>query len=462
VQTLNVEGRLEMDVREKKIVVVGLARSGIAAANVLLDRGAHVRVTDAKPRDLLSSALAQLSPGISVETGGHGETDFMDADLIVVSPGVPLSTGPLMEARKKGVEIISEVELGYRLLPGTYIGVTGTNGKSTTTSLIGAMLRADGREVDVCGNIGTPLTSLVGNEGAPPDRVVELSSFQLEGIASFRSHVAVLLNLSPDHLNRYPGMEEYAAAKARIFRNQGEGDFAVMNFDDDRCVALAGDLRAQVVPVSRQREVAGGVYAAGGKMISELPLFRGEILPVEAIRIPGLHNLENALAASAAALVSGCTLSAVRSALQEFPGLPHRMESVGEVAGVRFINDSKGTNVGAVVRSLESIKVPVHLIAGGQGKGSDYRDLRTAVTERVATLVLIGEAANRMEQDLTGTTRIERAASMEEAVRRAFESAHPGDVVLLSPGCASFDMFTDFEERGAVFCAEVARLKGEQ
>ncbi len=451
-----------MEAQRKKVVVVGLARSGIAAANVLHDRGAHVRVTDAKARDLLAPARAQLSPGIAVETGGHGETNFLQADLIVVSPGVPLSIPPLLGARKSGVEIISEVELGFRLLPGEYIGVTGTNGKSTTTSLIGAMLRAEGREADVCGNIGTPLTSRVDAGRREAVRVVELSSFQLEGISAFRPHVAVLLNLSPDHLNRYAGMDEYAAAKARIFMNQEAEDFAVVNLDDDRCAALSRGLPAQVVPVSRTRKAAGGVYAVEGKMISDLPVFQGEILPVDAVGIPGLHNLENALAAAAAALITGCEVSAVRSALREFPGLPHRMESAGEVAGVRFINDSKGTNVGAVLRSLESLEVPVHLIAGGQGKGTGYRALRKPMADRVASLILIGEAADRMEQDLAGTTKIERAASMAEAVRRAFKAARPGEVVLLSPGCASFDMFSDFEERGAVFCAEVARLKGEE
>jgi UDP-N-acetylmuramoylalanine--D-glutamate ligase len=266
--------------------------------------------------------------------------------------------------------------------------------------------------------------------------------------------VAVLLNLSPDHLNRYAGMEDYIGAKARIFMNQGGEDFAVVNFDDPRCVAVTRDLAARVVPVSLCRKVTGGVYTDGDRMVSSLPSFRGEILPVDAVRIPGLHNLENALAATAAALVTGCDVAAIRSVLQEFPGLPHRMESAGEVRGVRFINDSKGTNIGAVLRSLESLEQPVHLIAGGQGKGTDYRALRKTVAERVDSLVLIGEAADRMAEDLSGT-----AASMEEAVRIAFAAARPGDVVLLSPGCASFDMFTDFEERGAVFCAEVRRLK---
>jgi len=459
VYAIDVKGVYDMEVEGKKIVVVGLARSGIAAANRLSEKGARVRVTDAKPRDLLESSLAQLTPGIEVETGGHDETAFDEADLIVVSPGVPLSIPPLVQARERGVEVIGEIELGFRLLPGEYIGVTGTNGKSTTTSLIGAMLRAGGREVTVGGNIGTPLTNLVGLEASHPVRVVELSSFQLEGIATFRPHVAVLLNLSPDHLNRYAGMEDYIGAKARIFMNQGGEDFAVVNFDDPRCVAVTRDLAARVVPVSLCRKVTGGVYTAGDRMVSSLPSFRGDILPVDAVRIPGLHNLENALAATAAALVTGCDVAAIRSVLQEFPGLPHRMESAGEVRGVRFINDSKGTNIGAVLRSLESLEQPVHLIAGGQGKGTDYRALRKTVAERVDSLVLIGEAADRMAEDLSGTTRIERAASMEEAVRIAFAAARPGDVVLLSPGCASFDMFTDFEERGAVFCAEVRRLK---
>jgi UDP-N-acetylmuramoylalanine--D-glutamate ligase len=453
------QGLEQMEVKGKKVVVVGLARSGIAAANRLEQLGAHVTVTDSQESAVLRESISRLGSGIAVETGGHSTRTLTGTDLIVVSPGVFMKIPFLERAKREGIRVISEVELGYRLLPGEYIAVTGTNGKSTTTCLIGEMLEASGKKAFVAGNIGTPLVSLIPAVAGEGTFVVELSSFQLEGIERFRPHVAVMLNISPDHLDRYPDLAAYAEAKRRIFENQEPGDFAVMNLDDPTVSAMAGQLRSKVVPISLTRAVDGGVYFSRGKIYSGLTGAAAEIVAVEAMLIRGVHNIENAMAAAAAALVYGCHAEAVRSVLKTFPGLPHRMEFAGEAGGVQFINDSKGTNIGAVIRSLESLDAPVHLIAGGQGKGIRYHALRETVSERVKTLILIGEAAQEMEQDLRSTTEILRAGTLAEAVRTAFGHARSGDYVLLSPACASFDMFNNFEERGNHFVAEVKRIK---
>lgn len=449
----------KMELKGEKVVVVGLARSGIAAARRLHEMGARVFVTDSKERSLLDASLAQLPSGISVETGAHSEKTFEGASLIVVSPGVPMRISPIMKARARGVDVISEVELAYRMHPGRYIGITGTNGKSTTTALIGEIFRQAGREAQVGGNIGIPLTDLAHEASEQATFVVELSSFQLEGVETFRANVAVLLNITPDHLDRYPGMEEYALAKSRIFENQTPEDAAVVNRDDPWVTVMSTNLQARVVPISMKRHVEGGLYFSQGKILSTLPSCEGEIAAVEEMRIQGVHNIENAMAAAAAGLISGCDVKAVRAALQTFPGLPHRMEFVDEISGIRFINDSKGTNIGAVIRSVQSLPGAIHLIAGGRGKGTGYHPLREVISERVQTLILIGEAAMDMEQDLKGATEIRHARTLKEAVEIGFKRAQRGEYVLLSPACASFDMFTDFEERGSVFAGEVKRLK---
>jgi len=448
-----------MNMSGKKVVVVGLARSGIAAANRLYELGARVFVTDSKEGSMLKQAIGQLAQGIQVETGNHSEETFQGAELVVVSPGAPLNIPPVMKVRSRGVDVISEVELAYRIGAGRYIGITGTNGKSTTTSLVGEMLAKARRDVRVGGNIGMPLTTLTQGAADQTTFVVELSSYQLEGIETFRPDVAILLNITPDHLDRYPGMEEYARAKARIFMNQTPEDIAVVNRDDPWVTVMTTDLRSGIVPISLSRKVEGGVYCSGGKMISTIPRSEGLIIETGEMKIQGVHNIENAAAASAAALVSGCDLHAVRAVLKTFPGLPHRMEFVDEIRGIRFINDSKGTNIGAVIRSLQSLTGAIHLIAGGRGKGAGYHPLRELISERVQTLILIGEAADDMERDLKGTTEIRRASTMREAVQTGFKRALRGEYVLLSPACASFDMFTDFEDRGRVFAAEVRRLK---
>lgn len=448
-----------MNMTGKKVVVVGLARSGIAAANRLHEMGASVFVTDSKERSMLNHAIGQLASGIRVEAGNHTEETFAGAELVVVSPGAPLNIPLVMKARSRGVDVISEVELAYRIGAGKYIGITGTNGKSTTTSLVGEMMARAYSDVRVGGNIGLPLTDLVQGATEKTTFVVELSSYQLEGIETFRPDVAILLNITPDHLDRYAGMEEYARAKARIFMNQTSRDVAVINRDDPWVTVMTTDLRSRVVPISLSRKVEGGVYCSEGRLISTIPQSDGVIIEVGEMKIQGVHNIENAAAASAAALVSGCGLDPVRAALKAFPGLPHRMEFVDEIQGICFINDSKGTNIGAMIRSLQSLTGAIHLIAGGRGKGAGYHPLRELISERVQTLILIGEAADDMERDLKGTTEIRRASTMQEAVLTGFKKARRGEYVLLSPGCASFDMFADFEDRGRVFAAEVKKLR---
>ena len=450
-----------LDVAGRKAVVVGLARSGVAAANLLRELGADVVATDRKDEADLAPWLESLAPGIAVRAGGHDHDVFDGASLVVVSPGVPLRSEPILRARGRGVDVISEVELAYRVAPGRFVGITGTNGKSTTTALVHALLVRQGVDARLGGNIGTPLTEVVRLGGSEAVYVVELSSFQLEGIVWFRPHVAVLLNITPDHLDRYPGMEAYAEAKARIFRNQTPEDSAVVNVDDPWVVVQSGHLASRLVPVSLRRRVRGGVYLRDGTLWSALDGPDRPLVETGELRIRGLHNVENALAAAAAALRLGCTEEAVREGLRAFPGLPHRMEEVAEIRGVRFVNDSKGTNVGAVIRSLESLAPRVHLIAGGRGKGGGYQSLREAVAARVHTLILIGEEAERMERELRGTAEIRRAEDLDQAVRIGFRRAVRGDTVLLSPACASFDMFRDFEERGERFRAAVTRLREE-
>ena len=449
-----------MDVAGKAVLVVGAARSGVAAARVLKGMGARVTLNDAKPEASLPGVGTLRAEGIRVLAGGHPRHLFRETDLIVVSPGVPLSLPPLAEALAHGVPVMGELELAYRIARAPFLAVTGTNGKSTTTALVGEILREAGVGAYVGGNIGNALCAdpeaLVHAEVV----VAEVSSFQLETVETFRPRWAALLNLTPDHLDRYESFEAYAAAKARIFRNQGPEDWLVLNQDDPRVVAMAGQARCRVAFFSRRSPVACGVFAASGQIVSTLGGQREPILPVAALRLVGTHNLENALAAAALSLLAGCPVQAVARALARFPGLEHRMELVRELGGVRYINDSKGTNVGAVMRSLESLSGPVILIAGGLDKGSDFAPLVPLVRERVRLLVLLGAARERMARALSGAAEMAFVPSMEAAVELAARRAVPGDTVLLSPACASFDMFPDFEARGRCFKAAVHSLGG--
>ncbi|CBE69349.1 UDP-N-acetylmuramoylalanine-D-glutamate ligase [Candidatus Methylomirabilis oxygeniifera] len=448
-----------IDLAGKRVVVIGLARSGEAACRLLLKQGAAVVGTDRRGEREVGADLCSLEQdGVSLELGKQYLRSLPSADLVVVSPGIDLREPRFRRVREAGIPLIGEVELAYRYSDATFIGITGTNGKSTTTTLIGAMLKQAGLPSYVAGNIGTPLCRVAPSLAAGECVVAELSSFQLETIDEFRPRVALLLNLAPDHLDRYDQVEDYYRAKARIFENQRPSDFAVINADDPLVLQVSAQARGRRIAFSRTRPLDTGAYVEDDQLMLALDGVREVICRKSELKIQGVHNLENALAAGLAAAVAGTPTTAIRIALTSFEGLEHRLEFVAEIAGVRYINDSKGTNVGAVVRSLESFTNPVVLIAGGRDKHGDFAPLIPLVRERVKRLILIGEAAETLRRMLASVCPTEVVSSLEEAVRRAAAAASPGEVVLLSPACASFDMFTDFEDRGRVFKAAVRGL----
>jgi UDP-N-acetylmuramoylalanine--D-glutamate ligase len=447
----------------KRVLVVGLGRSGIAAAVLCAARAARVTVTDKRPAIDLVGALARLPAGIAQELGGHRRESFLDADLIVLSPGVP-EIPELSDARAAGVEITGELELASRFVAAPIVAVTGTNGKSTTTTLIGDMLRATGRPTFVGGNLGEPLAEAVGTPAAEAGGfcVVEVSSFQLETVEAFHPRVAVLLNITPDHLDRYEGMEGYAAAKARIFAAQGDGDFAVVNFDDPLSVRASAAGRARREGFSIVDTLASGAWL-GGPLMVKLPAEGPESYPADLPWLLGQrHNQANALAALLAARLAGASPEEARQGLVAFRPLAHRMELVAEVGGVAYYDDSKGTNVGAVVAALDGFPRPVVLIAGGRDKGGDYAPLAGALGRVGRAAVLIGEAAAKMEAAFQGVLPVERAETLEDAVETARRLARPGDAVVLSPACSSFDMFRDYAHRAEVFRSSVARVTGRE
>jgi UDP-N-acetylmuramoylalanine--D-glutamate ligase len=449
-----------MELRNKKILVVGLARTGVSVARYLAEQGARVTVTDMKDHGAVAPFLAELEGlPIDYQLGGHDRHTFLMADLIVVSPGVPMDIKPLLLARAQQRRVISEIELAAAAIAAPIIAITGTNGKTTTTTLAGEICAASGFATFVGGNIGTPLIELVAS-GAPVERVVvELSSFQLEGIESFRPQVAVLLNITEDHLDRYASFQEYIDAKARIFENQTGGDFAVLNMDDPLVAAFAGKLRARVVPMSQQRELDQGVFCRDG-VITFRWEGHEERFPTAGYQLQGVHNRENIMAALAAGLLTGCDPETSQQAVTGFRGLPHRMELVRTVDGVAWYEDSKATNVGSVEKALASFD-DITLIAGGKDKGGSYAPLAALVRERVRHMVLIGEAKERIARELGTLTDTHLAGSLEEAVQRARELTAPGGVVLFSPACSSFDMFRDYEERAERYKALVRALDGE-
>jgi UDP-N-acetylmuramoylalanine--D-glutamate ligase len=441
-----------LDLKEKRVLVVGLGRSGVASALFLKSRGARVTVSDAKSEDQLRAEIpVLLDHGIAVETGRHGERTFQNQDLIVVSPGVPVDAQPLVQARALGESVIGEIELATEFLPGPVVAITGSNGKTTTTTLVGEILSKAGLKTLVGGNIGTPAISLVERATQDSVTVLEVSSFQLETIRKFRPKLAVVLNVTPDHLDRHRTFEAYAGAKARIFENQESQDFAVLNADDPTCVAMASKTRAQVFWFSRKEEVQQGSFVRQGTIHVRRGGTEHEIMPVSEIPLKGAHNVENVLAAICTAEVMDCAPAQIRNAVREFKAVEHRLQYVATVRGVEYYNDSKATNVDATIKALESFPGNIHLILGGKDKGSDYTVLNNLLHERVKCVYTIGAAAEKIQKHISGAVKISASGTLEKAVQQASASAQGGDIVLLAPACASFDQFKNYEHRGRVF-----------
>jgi len=441
------------------VLVVGLGRSGVASALFLQARGARVTVSDAKPQDQLSQEIpVLLDHGIAVETGGHGERTFRGQDLIVVSPGVPVDSPSLVQARALGEPVIGEIELASQFLPKNIVAITGSNGKTTTTTLAGEIISAGGFPVVVGGNIGTPAISLVDRAKADAVVVLEVSSFQLETVQTFRPRVAVVLNVTPDHLDRHRTFAAYTDAKARIFENQQTNDYAVLNADDPTCAELANRSRAQVFWFSRKKEVQQGAYLRDGRLLFRDAKQQHEIMQASEIPLKGAHNVENAMAAICVGALMGCEAERIRAAVQNFKAVEHRLEFVATIRGVEYYNDSKATNVDATIKALESFPANVHLILGGKDKDSDYSLLNDLLQKRVKRVYTIGSAAEKIESQVGTVVEIDRSGTLEAALRHAAAIAQSGDVVLLAPACASFDQFQNYEHRGRVFKEVVASL----
>lgn len=447
----------------RKALVIGAARSGIASARFLAGRGATVALNDRKPlNEWPQAALDLKTEGVGLIEGEPPSWLLDQIDLLVVSPGVPTKAIPIRYAERRGVEVIGEIELASRFLRGRTVAITGTNGKTTTTTLIGQMLKDGGLHVQVGGNIGTALISMVESSREDGWNVVELSSFQLETIVEFHPTVAAVLNVTPNHMDRYESLMDYAAAKHRIFTNQTAGDVAILNADDEIVSSWASGLRAHVVQFSVQSELGEGMLLRGRDLVSKTADGERVVMTRDDLRLRGTHNVENVLAAAAAGLACGVAPESLRETVRNFYPVEHRLEEVAEINGVRFFNDSKATSVDATIKALEAFADDpgkVVLILGGLGKEAPYAPLASLVKERVRKMILIGEDAPKIESELGSVADFEHAPTMQEAVQRGFNAAQPGDTVLLAPACASFDMFESFEHRGRVFKEAVLGLR---
>jgi len=448
-----------IDLAGKKVLVVGLARTGIATALFCAERGARVTATELRPEKEIAECAAKLrAAGVALELGGHRAETFAEQDLIVPSPGVPPTMAALAAARAIGVPVWSEIELAWRFLRGRLICITGSNGKTTTTSLVGHILETARLPVQVAGNIGTPLISRVDLTSDSSFTVVEASSFQLESIVAFRPDIAVLLNVTPDHLDRHGSMEAYGRAKARMFENQTEDDAAVINADDQVAPQYAPGV-PRVYWFSRTKHVASGCYLRGEEVVFRSDGVESVLLERKVIGLRGTHNIENVLAAATAARLAGAEPAAIAEGVRTFAGVEHRIEYVATISDVEYFNDSKATNVDATLKALDAFPGNVLVILGGKDKGSDFGILRQALRSRARLALLIGAAADKIEQQLGGVVPVERAETMDRAVELAARRARPGDVVLLAPACASFDQFENYEQRGRVFKQLVRELE---
>jgi UDP-N-acetylmuramoylalanine--D-glutamate ligase len=451
-----------LEVAGKKTLVIGAARSGIASSRFLAQRGATVALNDRQPLDQWSSeAVALKSENIGLVPGEVPSWLLDQIDLIVVSPGVPTKAIPIRYADRRGVEVIGEIELAYRFLLGRMVAITGTNGKTTTTTLVGQMLKDAGMNVQVGGNIGTPLISMVDRSRNNGWTVVEVSSFQLETIVDFHPNAAAVLNVTPNHMDRYDSLMDYAAAKHRIFMNQTAADVAILNADDAIVSPWVESLRAHVVQFSGKRNLDEGLFLRGRDLVSRTAGGERVIMSRDEMQLRGTHNVENVLAAMAAGLACGAPPESLAQTVREFRPVEHRLEEVAEINGIRFYNDSKATSVDATMKAIEAFAGEagkIVLILGGRGKQAPYAPLEPLVRERVREMILIGEDASVIEKEIGEAARFEHASNMGDAVKRAFAAAQTGDIVLLAPACASFDMFESFEHRGRVFKEEVQRL----
>ena len=452
-----------MQVAGKKVLIIGAARSGIAAAEFLTAHGAVVALNDQKPLEKWSEAALSLKESGVGLIPGEPPTWLLDQlDLVVVSPGVPAKNIPIRYAERAGAEVIGEVELAYRYLKGRIVAITGSNGKTTTTSLIGELLRDAGLSVQVGGNIGKALISMVETSRDDGWTVVELSSFQLETIKQFHANIAVVLNVTPNHMDRYETITDYAAAKHRIFMNQTATDCAVLNADDPTVSSWANGLRAKVIEFSVRNELKEGVFLRGDELIARNAEGEQFVLRANDMKLRGLHNVENVAAGIAAGIAAGAGLETMRETVKRFDPVEHRLEFVAELNGVKFYNDSKATSVDATLKALEAFaneQGKVVLILGGRGKKAPYAPLADLVKTKVRKLVLIGEDADTIANELGEFSSFERGADMSDAVKRSFAAAEKGDVVLLAPACASFDMFDTYEHRGKVYKSQIADLR---
>lgn len=450
-----------MDWNEKKIVVLGLAKSGIAVAETLSQLGAKVFITETKEKDDFLEEKKRLEEkGIKVEIGGHSLAWLDDTELVIVSPGVPLEIPYLLEARKRKIEILGELEVAASLCKAPLIAITGTNGKTTTTSLMGEIMNSTGKKVVVGGNIGLPLVGEVRTLTGEDVVVAEVSSFQLETTKKFHPHVSTILNITEDHLDRHKTLQNYIAVKSKIFAQQESSDYLVLNADDHLLNNLAAQASCQVIFFSRQKKVKG-IYVQDKKIISNWQGQENVVCLVQDVKIKGNHNLENALAAIAMAEAMGVDREKIVDTLRNFAGVEHRLEFVKELDGVKFYNDSKGTNPDAAIKALEAFSEKIILIAGGRDKGVSYTHFAETIKEKVRELILIGEAKEKIEEAVidAGFANIHKMNSMEQAVQEGYSLAQSGEVVLLSPACASFDMFKNYEIRGEVFKQAVVQLK---
>ena len=449
----------EVQLNGKHVLVVGLARTGVATALFCATRGAKVTATDIRGASQLGDSMEQLrGAGVRLEFGEQTDNLLQGQDLVVPSPGVAADTPLLLRARELRIPVWSEIELAGRFLRGRLIGITGSNGKTTTTSLIEHILRTAGFPTVLAGNIGTPLIAQVEKTTEETITVAELSSFQLELIESFRPNIAVFLNLTPDHLDRHKTLDAYGAAKARIFANQTRNDAAVVNADDAASAAYAPG-HSRVFWFSRKKMVTPGAFVRDGKIVFAHHGEEELIIPVSQVPLPGAHNLENVLAAVVATRLAGVRAAQIEAGIKSFAGVEHRIEFVAEINGVRYYNDSKATNVDATRKALDSFPGRILIILGGKDKDSDYTQLRTSLREKAILALLIGAAAEKIESQIEGSVAIRRSGTLEKAVDTAFHSAHAGDIVLLSPACASFDQFQNYEHRGRVFKELVHQLE---